>query len=108
MSQYDLFAEPPKSKLLTGADFDGETYDSMLDKGRLTSQLKRVHACLIEDRWWTLQEISKRTGDPEASVSARVRDMRKEKFGHMNVLARRRKGGAGTWEYRIEKEEEQG
>jgi hypothetical protein len=49
--------------------------------------------------WLTLHEISVGTGDPEASVSARLRDLRKTKFGGHEV--ERQNLGGGRWVYRL-------
>jgi hypothetical protein len=54
--------------------FDGETYDEALDEDRLKTQLARVRALMWDQRWRTLDDISRATGDPQASVSARLRD----------------------------------
>lgn len=57
--------------------------------------------------WWTLRELSEVTGHPEASISARLRDFRKTKYGGHTVLRRRKYGiGMGTWEYRLVPREE--
>ena len=82
--------------------FDGDTYDDDQDRGRLWSQLTRVREFLGKGRWVTLEEISSATGYPEASISARIGDLRKRKFGSHLVGARRKKAGKGTWEYRLE------
>ena len=82
--------------------FDGDTYDEPQDRGRLWSQLQNVKALLSNGRWVTLAKISNSTGYPEASISARIRDLRKRKFGAHLVEARRKKTGKGTWEYRLE------
>jgi predicted transcriptional regulator len=83
-------------------DHDGETYDSTLDKVRLNAQQQRVHQCMRDGAWRTLAEIEQATGDPQASVSARLRDLRKAKFGGHEVQRRRRGAGrAGLWEYRL-------
>lgn len=83
--------------------FDGETYDPEQDHERLTRQLDRVRAALIEANggWLTLADLAQRATDPEASVSARLRDLRKEKFGAWIVDARRDENDAGLWWYRI-------
>ena len=79
--------------------FDGKTYDPALDRDRLKRQLGRVWTIVINGDWHTLHEIAMETGAPEASVSARLRDLRKPKFGAYNVEHRRRAGG--LWEYRV-------
>lgn len=80
-------------------DFDGDTYRHDRDHARLTGQLRRVADALADGRWWTLASLAAHTGDPEASVSARIRDLRKGKFGGYTVLAEN--VGAGRWRYRL-------
>lgn len=85
-------------------DFDGETYDRPKDRARLGRQLTAVATLMEDGEWRTLAEIAKAIGAPEASVSARLRDLRKPKFGRQAVQSQRRGGSlAGLWEYRIEK-----
>jgi hypothetical protein len=54
---------------------------------------------VVDGKWRTLADISAVTGDPEASVSARLRDLRKVKFGGLSV--QRRYAGGGLWQYRV-------
>jgi hypothetical protein len=65
--------------------FDGETFVPALDGARLTAQYEKVFNLMSDSGWRTLDEISKATVSPPASVSARLRDMRKEKFGGHTV-----------------------
>lgn len=81
------------------AHFDGETYSPEQDGPRLHRQLNVVKAWMLERGWHTLREIADGTGEPEASVSARLRDLRKEKFGSYTVERRRR--SVGLHEYRV-------
>ena len=60
---------------------DGSTYQHARDGKRLHCQHHRVLAALRGGRWWTLRELHEQTGDPEASISARLRDLRKPRFG---------------------------
>ena len=53
----------------------------------------------MDGDWHTLAEISEKTGDPEASVSARLRDFRKPKFGAFNVV--REKMRDGLYQYKV-------
>ena len=85
------------------AHFDGETYESDLDHGRLAAQLHAVRQFMADGQWRRLAEISEAVGAPEASVSARLRDLRKDKFG-AHAVARRR-CAPGTFEYRVEPKE---
>jgi hypothetical protein len=82
----------------------GRTYDPSMDGVRLRDQALRVFELLRgapPDHWLSLREIAGITGDPEASISARLRDLRKKEFGGYNVERRRRAGATGTWEYRL-------
>lgn len=79
--------------------FDGETYSPKRDGERLFAQLNAVRSLMGDSNWRTLQSIAARTHSPEASVSARLRDLRKAKFGGSTV--QRRYVGAGIWEYRV-------
>jgi hypothetical protein len=80
-------------------DFDGADYQSGRDKDRLTGQIKRVHAAMVDGRWHTLSQIADLTGDPEASVSAQLRHLRKPKFGAYSI--EKRHLGSGLYEYRM-------
>lgn len=80
--------------------FDGETYEPEKDRDRLTGQLERVARVMGSGRWMTLRALSEAAAAPEASVSARLRDMRKPRFGG-HTVERRRVDGGGEWEYRL-------
>lgn len=60
---------------------DGKTYNHARDGKRLHMQHHRVLAFMRDGEWHTLAEIACHTRDPEASVSARLRDLRKPRFG---------------------------
>lgn len=84
-------------------DFDGSTFEAEHDQQRLGNQLRRVLQVLLVGEPLTLAEIRERTGDPEASISARIRDLRKPKFGAHTVHSLRRGDPkSGVWEYRLE------
>ena len=38
-----------------------------------------------EGRWWTLRELEEETSYPQASISASIRNFRKDKFGGHTV-----------------------
>lgn len=85
--------------------FGGDTYDPKFDHDRLRRQLTRVFALMSDARWRTLAEIAEIVGDPPASVSARLRDLRKPKFGGYEVERRRRANPyKGIHEYRLLRE----
>jgi hypothetical protein len=57
---------------------------------------------MSDGAWRTLEEIRSRVGGSEAAISARLRDLRKDKFGGHIVESRRRGDGSrGLWEYRL-------
>jgi putative component of toxin-antitoxin plasmid stabilization module len=81
------------------ARFDGATFDPDRDGARLTRELDRVRAFMADGSWRTLKEIADATGAPEASVSARLRDLRKPRFGSWTVD--REHVADGVWRYRV-------
>ena len=98
----------------TIAKFDGQTFEEKLDGPRLRKQLERVREYMlaIYPTWKTLEEISEdlekiyKIKYPTQSISARLRDLKKEKFGNYEVPKKRREIGefiesrsSGIWEY---------
>ena len=79
--------------------FDGRTIDPDRDNGRLFAQLTRVRDLMSDGRWRTLPEIAGAVGDPPQSVSARLRDLRKPRWGSLTV--ERRHKSRGLFEYRM-------
>lgn len=79
--------------------FDGQTFDAERDAVRLTGQLHRVKALMADGGWRTLREIADAVGGSEAGVSARLRDMRKSRFGGCEVVRARVDGG--LYRYRV-------
>lgn len=74
----------------------GSTYEKARDGKRLTEQAKRVFQVMKFGEWKTLSQISHITHDPEASVSARIRDLRKAGY-----RVDRRHVDKGLHEYRL-------
>lgn len=81
------------------AAFGGATFDAERDENRLTRQKRDVWLFMKDGEWHTLPEISEATGHPEASISARLRDFRKPKFGSHTV--QREYVERGLWQYRL-------
>ena len=73
--------------------FDGETFQPAFDQERLGEQMRAVYQIMADGRWWTLGAVALEVGAPEASVSARLRDLRKSKFGGFEVERRRAQNG---------------
>ena len=88
--------------------FNGPYYDPALDHDRLTKQIGRVYALMADGFWRTLNEMSDKTGDPQASISAQLRHLRKPRFGGYEVEVRRRGDRTdGLFEYRLITKKEQ-
>jgi hypothetical protein len=82
--------------------FNGPDYDPDKDRERLTGQILRIYRLMLDAEWRTLGEIANATGDPEASISAQLRHLRKPRFGGHEVLKRRRGDeNAGLFEYQL-------
>ena len=85
--------------------FDGDTFEAVHDQARLITLLDAVKLLMQDGAPRTLAEI--RAGvcrGTEASISARLRDLRKPKFGGLNVRgARRGNPKDGLWEYWVER-----
>ena len=90
-----LFAQPIPRPL-------GKTFEPEKDGDRLESQYCRVRDLMNDGQWRTLGEIRAATNHPEASISARLRDMRR---GGFKVERRRRDGVGGTFEYQAQEEQ---
>ena len=82
--------------------FDGAVYDPKYDDKRLTAQHIRIRDIMLDGSWRTLGEIEKQTGDPQPSISAQLRHLRKERFGSY-VVEKRSTGDRlrGLFEYRV-------
>lgn len=74
----------------------------MPDRKRLNAQQKRVFNVMKDGKWRTLAEVAIEIADSEASISARLRDLRKEEFGGFIVDRQHRSGAeTGLFEYRL-------
>ena len=103
--QLTLFDPCPVVKPLP--PFDGQTFDYDQDFERLEGAMRRVAHLMSDGRERTLAEIARACGCTESGASARLRDLRKEKFqayfGKLNVDRRRLDGG--LWAYKVTKGE---
>jgi hypothetical protein len=85
--------------------FDGRTYDAARDGKRLVSQLDAVCQVMKDGRWRTVAEIHHELTKwgiqaTETSISSRIRDLRKAKFGAYEISARCIE--RGLWAFRME------
>ena len=79
--------------------FDGDTIDQARDGGRLRKQYNDVFRLMSDGQEHSLQGLEIKTGHPQSSISARIRDMRKVKFGGHTV--ERRFICSGLYSYRL-------
>lgn len=84
--------------------FDSGVELTPADHVRLGAQLRRVLDVMREGGWWSVPQIALLTGDPEVSVSAQVRNLRKPKHGG-HQIERRRVGN--VYEFRLVRPEGQ-
>lgn len=66
----------------------------------MTTQLERIKRVMLDGVWRTYAEIANLTGDPEPSISAQLRHLRKEIFGSWNMEKRWRRENE-QYEYRL-------
>ena len=83
----------------TEARFAGVDYQPVRDDVRLTGQLMRIWRVVKDGGWRSLSDIAAATGDPQASVSAQLRHLRKPRFGGHTV--ERKYLGGGLYLYRV-------
>jgi hypothetical protein len=79
--------------------FGGESYDPQRDFYRLHGQLRRVYEVMKDGQWHSVNELVASAGGTAASITARVRDLRKQKFGAR--LVERKHVKAGFFLYRL-------
>jgi hypothetical protein len=89
----------PEAPVLEGHR-QGETYVAEFDYDRLNQQMKKVYDVVKDGKWISLSDLAAKTASPEASVSARLRDLRKSQYGALTV-ERRRVKERGLYEYRL-------
>lgn len=83
---------------------DGVTYSPSRDRLRLASVLGCVYRALQTGKRWTLHELTEHCereigrSVSQTTVSAKLRDLRKEAIGSYDVRSERA-GNSGTWIY---------
>ncbi len=92
--------------IYSGAHFDGATYSPVKDHVRLTGLLHRVFAVMSDGNWHRLSELANRCNGSEASTSARIRDLRKDKFGGFQVDRKRHTKGLFLYRLVLEPQKE--
>lgn len=85
--------------MIQGKLFDGVDIVPQRDNARLSTQLDKIKRLMRDGKWRTLDEISSVVNAPPASVSAQLRNLRKDQFGNYDV--QRKHIGKGLYNYRI-------
>jgi len=80
--------------------FSGSTYDAPRDHDRLTHLQDKVRRCMASGGWWTISALQHECGGTEASVSARIRDLRKPANG--GYVVEREYVRRGLFRYRMQ------
>lgn len=79
--------------------FGGTTFQESRDGARLFGQLREVFALMSDGQWRTIEQIALVVSGTEAGISARLRDLRKQRYGAHTV--ERRHVSKGLWQYRV-------
>jgi hypothetical protein len=89
-------------EIFTNAKFDGSDYVPEFDDERLKGQIKKIYDLMIDGKWRTLSEIEQLTNYGQASISAQLRHLRKDRFGS-HILNKRNRGirEKGLFEYQL-------
>ena len=82
--------------------FNGPDYIPKSDFERLSGQICRIYHLMKDGKWRTLTDIQNETKDPQASISAQLRHLRKERFGS-HTINKQRVGDEkqGLFEYQL-------
>jgi hypothetical protein len=79
----------------------GPAFSQKKDGARISKQHERIRDLMLDGVWRSLHRIATLTGYPEASISAQLRHLRKERFGSYAVDRKRADDPSGTWVYRV-------
>lgn len=79
--------------------FNGSDYQPARDDARLTEQQARILEAMGDGAARSLSHIATLTGDPEASISAQLRHLRKPKHG--SFVVSKTYHGDGLYRYSV-------
>src|SRR5262245_54754043 len=91
--QGDLFGHPGLPQPTPERAFGGASYAPARDYERMNGQLRRTYDAMEDGHWHSLNGLAASAGGTVASVSARVRDLRKRKYGARVVERKHIKDG---------------
>jgi hypothetical protein len=78
--------------------FDGQSARP-IDTPRLAGQMLAVYRLMENGEYWTLSDLAGKVGGLETSISSRIRDMRKARWGSRKIETRYI--GNGVRQYRL-------
>lgn len=81
-------------------EFSGSHYNKEIDEARLERQIDRVLRVLQQNGWLTVTDIANKTGDPENSIQAQIRNLRKAKNGGF-IIDATRATKTGLFKYKL-------
>ena len=67
----------------------------------MSTQMERVFNVLKVGGYFTLDEIADQTGDPQQAISARIRDLRKPKYGGHTIERKQFETSGKAWCYKM-------
>lgn len=79
--------------------FDGVTYQDK-DYTRLSGQLLRVFEVMKDGRWYGASQLCELANVSPLSITARIRDLRKDRFGK-HAIETKRANDTGLFLYRL-------
>lgn len=80
--------------------FDGSDYNHKRDFKRLNNQLSDIFNLMSDGKWRSLRDIELLLKWPQASISAQLRNLRKERFGAHKI--NKRYISEGLYQYQLE------
>jgi hypothetical protein len=89
--------------VVVNPDFDGDDYVADRDNARLTNQIDKVRMYMENAGYLTVKQIAADLKQPEPSVSAQIRNLRKDRFGARTVNREYR--GNGCYAFKLEPKE---
>jgi hypothetical protein len=75
------------------------TWDEQRDGARIAKQRDDIWNAIRDGNWYTLSQLEQTTGHPQSSISARLRDFRKARYGSHRI--ERGYVDRGLWQYRL-------
>jgi hypothetical protein len=84
-----------------GPSIDGNTFNQERDGQRLGRLSEAVYDLMLDGKWRTFQEIQAVTGGSIPSISARLRDFRKARWGRQEVERQAVPNRPGLFRYRL-------